>query len=132
MRLISEDALAVANIWAEARGEPFEGKCAVGEVVRERMRRKYMSDGTVSGTIFRAFQFSWTNPTDPNRVHALSIDDDDPVVQECARAWKESETSHYARGAVLYYAPAGVPKPPPWATPEKLAVVLGAHQFFQD
>ena len=61
MKLFDDDALAIATIWQEAEGEPYDAKVAVGEVIRERMRRKYNSDGTIAGTVGRRFQFSAFN-----------------------------------------------------------------------
>lgn len=49
--VISPDALGICTLWQEARGEPYQGKVAVGEVIRERMRRRYASDGTVAGAL---------------------------------------------------------------------------------
>ena len=57
-RLIPEDKLAILTIAQEALAEPFEGKLAVAEVIRNRMKQRYMSDGTVEGTVLRAWQFS--------------------------------------------------------------------------
>jgi len=51
--------LEALNIYQEAGGEPDEGKAAVARVVRNRMRRKFFSDGTVAGTVLAKDQFSW-------------------------------------------------------------------------
>lgn len=132
MRLLSEDTVGIMNIYAEARGEPFIGKCGVGEVTRERARLHYASNGTIFGTVFRKGQFSWTDPRDPNFLLALSIDDDSPVVQECIEAWLASASSHYTFGAVLYLNPTIVTHMPTWANPEKRTAIIGAHHFFMD
>lgn len=103
MRLISDDALATITIWQESRSEPYEGKVGVGEVIRNRMKfGKYMSDGTVVGTVLKAKQFSGWNDTDPNRIKSVRIDDTDPIVTECLKAWRESETSNRVKGALYY------------------------------
>lgn len=52
------DVLAALCIADEAAGEPFEGKVAVGRVIRNRMAGLYESDGTVEGTVLKKFQFS--------------------------------------------------------------------------
>ena len=131
-RLVSEDALAVITIWQEARNEPFEGLVAVGEVIRNRMRLKYSSDGTVSGTVLRPLQFSGWNAKDPSRIKSLRIDDEDKVVQKCLAAWELSGTgTTHANGAVLYYAPAVVDMPF-WAKPDVAVQVaeIGGHRFY--
>ena len=131
-RLVSEEALAVITIWQEARNEPYEGLVAVGEVIRNRMRLKYSSDGTVSGTVLRPMQFSGWNAKDPSRIKSLRIDDDDATVKKCLAAWELSGTgTNHAKGAVLYYAPAVVGMPD-WAKPEVAQKVaeIGGHHFY--
>ena len=136
MRIISSDSLAIATIWQEAAGEPYEGKLAVASVIRNRMKRKYQSDGTVEGTVLADYQFSgWnTDPKDSLRERSMRLDDDDKVVKECVAAWKESELVDPTNGAVLYFAPKGVRKVPYWASAEgvKLAKVIKNHQFYTD
>jgi N-acetylmuramoyl-L-alanine amidase len=134
MRLIHDDALAIATIWQEARGEPYEGKLAVAAVIRNRMKKKYTSDGTVEGTVLADYQFSgWnTDPHDSSREQSVRIDDQDPVVRDCMQAWKESELIDPTHGAVLYFAPKGVKQTPKWAEPKKakLVSVINNHQFY--
>lgn len=103
MKVITEDALAIVTIWQEARGEPYQGKVAVGEVIRNRMHEGgYLSDGTVAGTVLKPKQFSGWNDNDGNRIKSCKIDDGDPIVNECIRAWNESRHSHITKGAVYY------------------------------
>src|SRR5690242_9293677 len=77
MRLISDTALAAVTIWQEARGEAYAGKLAVAEVIRNRIKERYASDGTVAGTVIRPKQFSGWNSSDSNRIPSLQIDDGD-------------------------------------------------------
>ena len=136
MRIITPDSLAIATIWQEAAGEPYEGKIAVAAVIRNRMNKKYQSDGTVEGTVLADYQFSgWNTDTkDTLRERSMRLDDTDPVVQECQMAWRESEMRDPTRGSVLYFAPKGAKKIPYWASAEgvKLAVVIKNHQFYTD
>jgi N-acetylmuramoyl-L-alanine amidase len=92
---------AVRCIWAEARGEPFDGKVAVGEVIRRRTALRYFSDGTFANTVWWPAQFSWTLD---HRIirQAMFIDDSNPVVLECAQAWANSEDSNLIPNAILY------------------------------
>lgn len=133
MKLISDDALAVLTIWTEAQGEPFEGKVAIGEVIRERMRRKYASDGTVAGTVVHRYQFSaWNDDQQDNEllIRAMNLNSDSKAVIECQKAWEASATTNYALKAVLY-CNLDVAKPY-WAKPEKLVTKIGHHSFFSD
>lgn len=135
VRLISRDAIAIATIWQEAAGEPYEGKLAVAAVIRNRMKRQYQSDGTVEGTLLKDFQFSgWNTGQGSLRQRSLRLDDQDPIVRDCAKAWKESELIDPTHGAVLYFAPKGVRVEPRWASAEsvKLVARIHNHQFYTD
>ena len=131
MRLISDTALAAITIWQEARGEAYEGKLAVAEVIRNRMKERYASDGTVAGTVLRPKQFSGWNGGDPNRIPSLKIDDGDEAAAGCIRAWKEAmeQNTYTAKGALLYYAPALAA--PEWARGCTELARIGRHVFLR-
>ena len=132
-RLIDPDKLGILTVAQEALVEPFEGKLAVAEVIHNRMRQKYMSDGTVEGTVLKPYQFSGWLPGDPVLVKSLRWDDTLPAIQECIKAWFDAKQgSNTVADAVLYYAPEKVSKVPKWALPEYATVVarIGAHVFF--
>ena len=131
-RLISERALAILTIAQEALKEPYEGKLAVAEVIRNRMQQKYSSDGTVEGTVLKPYQFSGWNTADITRIKSMRWDDQWQEMRDCARAWDEAlNGSDIVKGAVLYYAPKVVPEPK-WARPEYATQVasIGGHLFF--
>lgn len=138
-RLIADDTLAILTIAQEALLEPYDGKLAVAEVIRNRMQQKYMSDGTVEGTVLKPYQFSGWNQGDPVRIKAMRYDDSDPKIQECIRAWEEAKTGSQTVGAsVLYYNPdyrmpdGSLIKTPKWALPGygKEVARAGSHVFF--
>ena len=129
-RLVSDDAWAIMTIWAECAYEPFEGMCAVGEVIRRRTKRKYASNGTISSTCLWAWQFSCWNINDPQRLRLAVLDDEDPVVQKCIKAWKKSATSHYSDPAVLYVN-LKIARPN-WALESKKVGQIGNHTFYSD
>jgi spore germination cell wall hydrolase CwlJ-like protein len=130
MRLVSEDAIAIVTIYQEAEGEPFAGKVAVGEVIRNRATRKYSSDGTVIGTCLRASQFSGWNTNSKNRTRSLQIDSEAQSVQDCVIAWEQSRASNLTLGAVLYLNPDLVNPLPSWAQESKLLATIGNHKFY--
>lgn len=135
-RLVSDEALATLTIWQEAQGEPFEGMTAVAEVIRNRMARKYSSDGTVAGTIARRYQFSgWNDDPVDNAllIKSLKLDDTDGIVQQCLRAWLTAQAgSEFANGAVLYFDPTNI-SPPSWLTKNVIQVTkIGRHTFFDE
>jgi spore germination cell wall hydrolase CwlJ-like protein len=140
MRLITEEALAIVTIMQEAEGEPYLGKLAVAEVIRNRMNKLYASDGTVSGTVLRSKQFSGWNaagtksdPINHFRIRSVRADNDGAIVRDCIRAWNEARAgSNTVHGAVLYLNPAAVDSIPEWALPgsaDEVAIV-GQHHFF--
>jgi cell wall hydrolase len=130
VRIINDDALAILTIWQEARNQPYQGKCAVGEVIRKRAATKYNSDGTIVGTVLRRYQFSGWEHGDPNFIPSFRIDDSDSIVRECQTAWLNSVNTNYSLGAVLYCNPKIVSVYPAWATPDKFLIKIGDHEFF--
>lgn len=129
--VLSPDCLAALCIFAEARGEPFEGMVAVGSVLRNRMARRYQSDGTVPGTVFRPWAFSWANTNDRQRVRVFGCMDDDPHYQKALEAWRASETERPVGSAVLYHADYITPG---WASAATVRFVkqIGRHRFFDE
>jgi N-acetylmuramoyl-L-alanine amidase len=132
MKLVDENYWAVMTIWGEARGESYEGKVAVGEVIRNRVKRKYNGDGSIPGTVLRKFQFSCWNTEDPNRILMSKLDDSTDLVKECINAWKDSESTNLTKGAVLYCNLKVVSFIPSWAMPNKQCAVVGSHTFYND
>lgn len=122
------------TIDSEAEGEPYQAKVGVAEVIRNRMQRKYSSDGTVAGTVLKRLQFSaWqaSNPQDEkNRIRAVQVDVVDPNVMDCVRAWAAAQAgSDNVSGAVLFYA-VGIP-PPVWARQENFTGQFGRLRFYR-
>jgi spore germination cell wall hydrolase CwlJ-like protein len=129
--LVQPDALAVITIWQEARGESYEGKLGVAEVIRNRMQRNYSSDGTVAGTVLKPYQFSAFLPGDPNLIPSFKIDDTDPIVIDCIRAWNESKTTNRTNGAVLYCNLKILERAPNWAIARNKVAEIGEHTFYR-
>lgn len=133
MNIIQPSALAIITIWMEAEGECFEGKCAVGEVIRNRMKRFYSSDGSIPGTVARRFQFSGWNDDKTNNARlilALKLDDSSVIAMQCVDAWRQSATTNYTKEAVLYLNKALVDPLPSWALSENEVATIGSHTFF--
>jgi spore germination cell wall hydrolase CwlJ-like protein len=137
--LIDPDKLGIATVAQEALQEPFEGKLAVAEVIHNRMKAKFFSDGTVAGTVLKPKQFSGWNTNDPVRIRSVKWDDAMPSIQECTKAWFDAKHgSNTANGALLYYNPTFILpdgstiKTPDWALPENATEVAraGSHVFF--
>lgn len=127
-RLIEDWKWAVMTIRQEADSEPFIGKVAVAEVIRNRTASKYNSDGTVIGTILRPLQFSGWNTSDPNRIRIARIDLDDKNTHDALAAWELAQKgSDYVRGANLYHTKALHPE---WADKVEKITEIGNHIFY--
>jgi len=130
MRLISDYLLGIVTVFQEAEGEPYEGKVAVAEVILRRTKRKYMSDGTVAGTVLRRLQFSGMNSDSANRIRSFKIDTSVPVVDECARAWVEADKGSQLVPDCLHYYAHNIVSPP-WAVGAEVVAVIGNHTFLK-
>lgn len=130
MRVIGDDMWAQLTLWAEARGEPYEGMVAVARVIRNRARQGWAHDYV--GVVLQPYQFSCWNTQDPNRLSAARVDVADPNFVRCRQAWIESEAHDAGIGdAVMYYNPAGVSHTPAWATEDKYVTTVGHHAFYR-
>jgi cell wall hydrolase len=131
--LVNPAVWAVLTIDQEARGESFEGKLAVAEVIRNRTLRKYQSDGTVQGTVLKPYQFSGWNTSDPNRAIAARRAAVTGQMAEAILAWQTAvvESTDVAKGALLYHADHVSPAWAAHATIRKLTKI-GAHTFYTD
>jgi len=126
----AELALA-ATIWGEARGEPREGKIAVGCVIRNRVDdagwwgRDWISVCTAED------QFTCWWDDQGRRVR--TVDEGDPRFVECleiARAVIMDVEPDPTGGATHYYADY-VKQPPKWARGKVPTVKIGCHLFFK-
>lgn len=134
MSIISSDDLGTATVFGEAAGETPEGKSAVAFVIRERMRLKFFSDGTVAGTVLAPYQFSMWNTNERLRIRVCNTDPYDPAAVESRFAWQGSLSHPYLPpGTVMYFNPKAVAQRPDWAdSPEfRFVRVIGNHHFYQ-
>lgn len=131
MRLVPDESWAILTICGEARGEPREGQLGVAEVIRNRMRRRYQSDGTVVGTVLRPQQFSCWNASDPNRRIVAVLDAEAPIVTVAREVWAQALAgSETVGGAVLYLNRSALQVLPPWVEETTLLATVGHHEFY--
>jgi len=134
-RLVPDRIWAIMTLMQEAQGEPYATKLGVAEVILRRTRLKYMSDGTVASTCLWPMQFSGWNAQDATpayreRIECAKIDDQNPVVKECMRAWDEAVAgSNATNGALLYYNPSIVKPAPAWAAKCNEVAVIDSHRY---
>jgi N-acetylmuramoyl-L-alanine amidase len=129
-RILSDDDLAILCIFAEARGEPYEGQVAVANVIRHRTAKKYFSDGTVTSTVTWPHQFSWMNTQDKQRCRVLSACWNEPGIKSAEAAWHESARTDEVPEALMYHADYVDPW---WAKAEGIELVkrIGRHLFYR-
>lgn len=153
---MDDRTLLAVCIADEAGNQPYEGKVAIGRVVLNRARLRFMSDGTIPGTILHPLQFSgfWFDFIDGHytRVARTLADaatraevkrahySTQPVWADCINAadaslhpvpgWGGPEYRKLTDRTVNYYAPSAVLTPPAWARPDLLDAVIYAHHFY--
>ncbi len=130
-RVIPDDVWGILCVFAESRGEPYEGQVAVGNVVRNRTARRFFSDGTIASTVLSPHQFSWTNTVDAQRTRVFSVAWDDPAWRVAARAWFESAQSRPVGNALFYHADYVSPS---WAKAQGIEFIkrIGRHLFYRE
>ncbi|MGA7673526.1 MAG: cell wall hydrolase [Rhizomicrobium sp.] len=140
------DVLA-RTVFGEARGESFEGQCAVAQVIvnRAEIAQAYVAlhghahprfgNGTIRSACQSAFkgihQFSCWNDGDPTKARMLAATDADPTfvtAKTVARLVTNGNETNRVDGCTHYFNPAVAS--PPWAAGKKPFATIGHHQFF--
>lgn len=155
--MIDPATLLALCVWDEAQGEPQDGKAAVAQVVMNRARLRYQSDGTIAGTVlspcaFSGFWFDMVGGHYARVCHTAADAEarattllaqarrDAPTFSKCLEAASAVQRGAYVGGnafhllttdTVLYYAPRAVRRPT-WAEPAMFVCTIGAHDFFRD
>ncbi len=115
---LADIALLARLVYAEARGEPFEGQVAVAAVLLNRVRNPQFPD-TVAGAVYQPGQFEPVangsiNQT-PNNLAYLAM----------LEAWQGSDPT---QGSLFFWNPRKVPASSwVWTRPVKLQI--GNHVF---
>ena len=73
--LLPLERLGIATLIGEAASEGVRGMTCVAEVIRNRMERRYASDGTVEGTVWYPMAFSCWNGNIRWRARLARIDE---------------------------------------------------------
>ena len=140
----------------EAAGEPDDGVAAVVQVVLNRTRLQYASDGTIAGTIECHAQFSWTEYAMENGVYtrvARTPADEGARIRQLLTTSQNYPTAwarvQYITGAVqagsyigsafanittdtvLYLNPK-ISERQAWQIPQNFVCTIGHHDFYRD
>ena len=149
-----DDLTALAlNGFQEANLEPDDGFAAVCQVVLNRARLHYQSNGTIQGAIFWPNAFSWTGWEMVNgkytRVAFTPDEEQARATDLLARAqmyagpWKRAMTIASLVQGMGYHSPAFAKitpqtvlyanlaiSHPNWALPQNEVVQIGHHTFY--
>ena len=114
----SNQYLLARLIYAEARGETYKGKVAVGAVALNRVRSSQFPN-TLSGVIYQKNAFECvTNGSINNTPNS-----------ECLRAAKEALNGWDPTGGCLYFYNAATVPSKSWIHTRTVKTVIGRHSF---
>lgn len=123
------------TIWAESRGELYEGMIAVGWVIKNRSTDQLERwPRTIEAICRQPRQFSCWNVSDPNRAKLEKVGVEDPAFRTCLRAAVEviCGSIDSTKGANHYLTIAlADAKPPRWYKAAKVVVDIGHHRFLR-
>ena len=140
-------SLLVLAIWREARGEPFEAKLAVANVIRNRVNSSNIKQWGLGwdGVILHPWQFSSFNrPTADKKTGAVRYDANafliplmtDPSLGDCIKAaemvWSGNALDNTGN-ATYYHDDSMDAKLPPWAASGETikTVDVGSFRFYK-
>ena len=114
----SNQYLLARLIYAEARGESYKGKVAVGAVALNRVRSSQFPN-TLSGVVYQKNAFECvTNGSINNTPNS-----------ECLRAAKEAMNGWDPTGGCLYFYNAKTAPSKSWIHTRTVKTVIGRHSF---
>lgn len=104
-------------IYAEARGESYEGQVAIGAVVLNRMRNSSFPN-TISGVIYQTGAFDAVSDGQINLTPNATAK---KAAQDALNGWDPS------KGAIYYFNPATATNKWIWSRPQ--TITIGRHRF---
>lgn len=121
----SEQECVATAMYYEAKGEPLDGKKAVGYVVMNRVKAGKWKN-TACGVVKQPWQFSWYKPgligKIPTNVKTTYLELAQSVMTDYSRAFDTS------RGATHFHATYVSPK---WAKRLPRLIRIGGHIFYR-
>lgn len=122
---------AARTVYGEARGESYEGKRAVAQVIVNRARSYPLDEGKgLSEVCRRPWQFSCWNAGDPNRARIEKTALSDPTLGLCLVAVVEALSEPDPTGGATHYHATGIAVPK-WAQGHEPCYRSGGHLFYR-
>ena len=134
-----EIELIAKTIWGEGRGESYEGKVAIGNVIINRYKVSQATKksdwwgNTIEQIILHPYQFSCHNHNDPNKTKIAKLTTEDYHYRESlkiARGILSGAIKDNTLGATHYFAYKTVQ--PRWASKMKRTKRIGNHDFYKN
>ena len=133
-----EIELIAKTIWGEGRGESYEGKVAIGNVIVNRYkvaqasRKSHWWGNTIEQIILHPYQFSCHNYNDPNKRKIAKLTTKDYHYRESLKIAKgilSGAIKDNTFGATHYFAYKTVQ--PRWALKMNKTKRIGNHDFYK-
>ena len=133
-----EIELIAKTIWGEGRGESYEGKVAIGNVIVNRYkvaqasRKSHWWGNTIEQIILHPYQFSCHNYNDPNKRKIAKLTTKDYQYRESLKIAKgilSGAIKDNTFGATHYFAYKTVQ--PRWALKMNKTKRIGNHDFYK-
>lgn len=138
---LADDQLLALTIYGESRGEPREGRIAVGTVILERVDNRDWDGKTIKEVCLMPYQFSCFLPGDPNfkLLAGIAADYDVallkmPALDRCDGIARGLLDGTIPRDPLLadhnctQYKAVGCEAA--WSNKMRLLVAIGRHEFF--
>lgn len=117
----SDDVNVLARaIHAEAKGEPYEGKVAVGAVILNRVRHPAFPN-TIAGVIYQPCAFE---PVKNGSINETPDEESYRAAKDALNGWDPTG------GAIYFWNPATSSSP--WIWTRKITLRIGKHVFAHD
>lgn len=127
--LVTQEQWLAMTVYMEAEGEPFDGKLAVAQVIRNRAKARNLS---LADVVLQPMQFSCWNTDAPTR---RKLDNPHPAFwDECCRAAlyvgpdATQGATHYLNERVVLRESGHLPS---WFDPAKVTYRIGNHTFLR-
>lgn len=140
---LSDKQILALTIYGEARGEPPQGKIAVGSVVLERVDHRDWDGKTIPEVCLKKYQFTCFDPRNRNYGKLLQIAENwdaaiatDPALSDCygiALGLIDGtipRTPEIAASHCCQYLTKAGKKDVVWWTKMKLVLTVRTHEFY--